>query len=411
MWNRKPDVSRRSFLKGGMLGAAAAGISPSVWAAESNEKQIDSKKILNYNSEMRYRPLPGTDISLSVISLGGLVNVPAVNDYAIDRGVNLVHISTSYMGGSSLVDLGKVLKTKRDKVYIALKDNFLPQEFKSADEDIKRFKEEGIFEKLNTDYVDFFMFNRHEANEPLDPQIQERFEALKAKGIVRYAGLTIHGDVPGTVAAGIKNNVFKLIMPTFNQPNLEGLDESLKKMQENGMRIMAMKTMGGFGVKDLRRKDEFKEKQDEELQKISLDLQCAYLKKALSNPSVITINKGIGTFDMFDAFAKAAREQLTLSEDRALYRYAQANRSENCMMCDECYQACPDNIRISTIIRCKDYYHDQFGDRNTALAYYHEIPAAQRLSSRCGDCSICEETCPNGLKIVERLQAAHVMFA
>jgi len=182
-------------------------------------------------------------------------------------------------------------------------------------------------------------------------------------------------------------------------------------MKENGMRIMAMKTMGGLGVKDLRKKDEYKEKPEEELQKISLDMQCAYLKKVLSNPSVITVTKGIGTFDMFDAFAKAAREQLSMSEDRALYRYAQANRSENCMMCDDCYQACPDNIRISTVIRCKDYYHDQFGDRYTALETYREIPAAQRLSARCNDCSICEDACPNGLKIIERLQAAHAMFA
>lgn len=73
---------------------------------------------------MRYRPVGDTGIQLSVISLGGSVMMEPVHHYAIDRGVNLVHIAADYLGGRAIVALGNVLKTRRKDVYLAVKDNF-----------------------------------------------------------------------------------------------------------------------------------------------------------------------------------------------------------------------------------------------------------------------------------------------
>ena len=67
-----------------------------------------------------------------------------------------------------------------------------------------------------------------------------------------------------------------------------------------------------------------------------LDSEVAYLKKILSNPAVTTVTKGIGSFEMFEAYLQALNQPLTSAEDRALYRYAQLNRSSNCMLCDDC---------------------------------------------------------------------------
>ncbi len=385
------NVNRRLFLQGSVLGTVAAGFGSQSMAAEEDKKgEIDPKKIKNYNEKMRYRRVPKTDIYLSVISLGGLVNVPAVNKYAIEHGVNLCHMSTSYMGGRSLVDLGKVMKTHRDKVYLALKDNFLPKRFKSVDDDIKKFKEHGIFENLNTDYIDFLMFNRHDADEIDDENIPARFEALKKRGIIRYAGLTTHGDVKGCVAAGVEHGLFRLIMPTFKQSNLELLDEELKIAVENEVGFMPMKTMGGLNTKEV---------------------QLAYLKKVLRNPAVVTVNKGIGSFDMFDDWAGAVRETLTSMEDQTLYRYAQSTRSENCMMCDECYKACPNNIRVSTVIRCKDYYYEQMRDWDTAYTTYHSLKKEECWNEQCEDCWLCKNACPNQIQIVPKLNAARSLFA
>jgi predicted aldo/keto reductase-like oxidoreductase len=179
-------------------------------------------------------------------------------------------------------------------------------------------------------------------------------------------------------------------MPALNQPNLEGMTEELRLAQQRGVGVMAMKTMKGLK---------------------GLDSEVAYLKKLLSNPAVTTVTKGIGSFDMFDAYLAALKEPLTATEDRALYRYAQTNRSNNCMMCDECKQACPLGVEVSTVLRCKDYYYDQLRDRQTALRTYRDIPLDKVGSEDCRLCKQCEPACPNGIAIVDRLLAAREVFS
>ena len=147
-------------------------------------------------------------------------------------------------------------------------------------------------------------------------------------------------------------------MPVLNQPNLEALDEELRLARQRGVGVMAMKSMKGLK---------------------GLDSQVAYLKKILSNPAVTTVTKGIGSFDMFEAYLQALNEPLTSAEDRALYRYAQVNRSNNCMLCDDMQaEPVPLGVEVSTVLRCKDYYYEQMKDS------LYRAPHLSRYSAREG---------------------------
>jgi len=368
-------MNRRSFLSTGLIGTVAARGNPSGQpVVEQNAPE--TPKILNYQPGMKYRRWGNTDIYLSAISVGGLVSVESVVRGSIEQGVNLVHTCETYLGEQSMLTLGKVLKTKRDKVYIALKDVF--RDFDS------------VLKILNTDYVDFLMFNRHKADAVADPKILEQFEGWKKQGKVRFAGLTSHGDVKAATGAGIRSGMFSFVMPALNQPSFESMQEELRLAQEKGIGVMAMKTMRGIN---------------------DLDMQAAYLKKMLRNPAITTVVKGIPSFEMFDAFLKAMNEPMTAMEDKALYRHAQANRASNCMMCDECTHVCPLGVEVSTMLRCKDYYYEQMGDVRTALAAYRSIPAEKRGSAECRLCAKCEAACPNGIPVLQRLDAARELFA
>ncbi len=372
---QKIGLSRRSFLRAG-FGVTAAGVktvragSPVAFSGA----ELDPTRILNYKPEMKYRQLGNTDLFLSVISLGGLVAVESVYHYGIDHGVNMVHIAKGYLGGRAIETLAKVLKTRRKEVYLAVKDTFT-----NIDE---------VLKKLNTDYIDFLMYNRHSAEKVDDPEILESYERYRKAGKVRFAGLTSHGDVKAATAVGIESGVFTLVMPVLNQPNLEAMDTELARARERGVGIMAMKSMKG----------------------LEGDLQTAYLKKVLQNPAVTTVLKGIGSFEMFDSYLSAARENLSKAEDRSLDRYAQRNRRANCMMCDECRAACPYGMEISSILRSKDYYAEQVGDWETALETYHSIAPDKLGDGRCLLCSQCEPACPNGIDIVERMRVARRLF-
>jgi hypothetical protein len=370
-------MNRRAFFSSGILAAAAMGAGTLEGKARTEDIVSPAQpKILNFHPAMKYRPMGNTGLFVSEISLGGLVMAESVHRYAIEHGVNLVHVAWDYLGGQAIKTLGAGLKTLRDRIYIALKDDY-----PSIDEALK---------VLNTDHVDFLMFNRHFAFSATDARIAETFEKLKNQGKVRFAGLTTHGMVKGTTAAGIRTGFYNVVMPVLNQPNLEALDEELRLARQRGIGVMAMKTMKGLK---------------------GLDSEVAYLKKMLSNPAVTTVTKGIGSFDMFDAYLEALKEPLTSAEDRDLYRYAQMNRSSNCMLCDDCKQACPLGVEVSTVLRCKDYYYEQMRDVQTALRTYRDIPPEKVGSEACRLCKKCESVCPNGIAIVDRLLAAREVFA
>ena len=370
-------ITRRSFLQTGVMATVAAGIVTGRTAAGDQATATpDPKAIRNYQPGMVYRRLGTTDVYLSVLCLGGLVMVESVDEYAIDKGVNLIHAAEGYLGGRSIVSYGNILKKRRDKVYVALKNDF-----ENLDSALKT---------LNTDYVDFLMIEGHSVAAAGDRRNLELFEQYKKQGKVRYLGMTSHSSVKEATAAGIESGMYTIVMPALNQPALEAMTEELRLAQAKHVGVMPMKTMRG--VRDLA-------------------LQTAYVKKLMANPAVTTIVKGMGSFEMFDAYQKAIQEPLAAAEDRELYRHAQANRTSNCMMCDQCRGACPQGIEISTILRCGDYYHDQLHDMHTALATYASIPQARRDTAACRLCARCESVCPNGIHIVERLEAASRMFA
>src|SRR5208337_4688727 len=229
-------MNRRRFLSRGLLGGVAVGVSPThAWAANGDISSLPQPKILNYNPAMKYRAMGNTGLLVSEISLGGLVMAESVHRYAIEHGVNLVHVAWDYLGGQSIKTLGAGLRSVRDKIYIALKDDY-----PSIDEALK---------VLNTDHVDFLMFNRHWAFSATDAKIAETFEKLKNQGKVRFAGLTTHGSVKDTTAAGIRSGFYNVVMPVLNQPNLEAMAEELRLAQQRGVGVMAMKSMKG--LKDL----------------------------------------------------------------------------------------------------------------------------------------------------------------
>ncbi|NIA31239.1 MAG: hypothetical protein GWP06_15185 [Actinobacteria bacterium] len=369
------ELSRRRFLQTSALGAVGSGFLTSAHAKSDKKTKIDTTKILNYNPEMKYRPVGNTGVYLSVISMGGLLIDESVHHYAIDHGVNFVHISKKYKGGSSIRTLSKVMKTKRDHVYIAMKDNF---------DDIDK-----MLKLLHTDHFDFIMFNRHNHKDVNDPRILERFEKYKKQGKVRFMGLTSHKDVKACMRAGIESGNYQLLMPVLNQPALESMTEEIRLAHQKGIGVMGMKTMKGIKKPAL---------------------QMAYLKKLLQNPAVTTVTKGINSFEVFDQYFKAMQEELSFGEDISLYKYAQSNRANNCMMCSECEGVCPHDLEISTMLRSKDYYYEEIGDKELAVNTLRNISRERLDTQFCRDCHECEAACPNGIHIVERLEKTHRLF-
>jgi predicted aldo/keto reductase-like oxidoreductase len=294
--------------------------------------------------------------------------------------VNLVHIAAGYNAGNSINMLAAVLKNRKDKIYVALKDGFS----REAPDDI-----DPVLKQLGVDHVDFIMFNRHRAQRVTDPAVREQFENWKAQGKVRWAGLTTHDDVKACLAASADFGMYSVIQAALPQPGFEMAQEELKKLHEKGIAVMPMKSM-----RDLKEPE----------------LQAAYLKKLLANPAITTVNKGFNNFETFEAYLKTVNETLTAEEDMMLYRHAGRNRSAHCAMCGACTRACPRHIEVASLLISKTYYHDQLGDDESALAFYRELPKNRRHENNCIKCRMCEKACPNSIRIVEHLEETTRLF-
>jgi predicted aldo/keto reductase-like oxidoreductase len=104
----------------------------------------------------------------------------------------------------------------------------------------------------------------------------------------------------------------------------------------------------------------------------------------------------------------AVAKKITGFHRRLLEQYAAAATGDYCRMCETCMPGCPAGIRIADILRFR-MYHKNYGHANDARELYAAIPAPQQAPA-CTRCGRCEQTCPNRLSIVEKLQEAHALL-
>lgn len=157
---------------------------------------------------MRYKRIPGTDLSVSCISLGTWVfggdecwgpseekDCINVTSKAIDLGINLIDTAPIYGFGRSEEIVGKAIKGKRDKVIIATKCGLIKE-----DESIKTFLKSASIEKeigeslsrLNVDYIDLYQIHWPDFNTPIEETLTTMLK-LQKQGKIRYIGVSNFG--------------------------------------------------------------------------------------------------------------------------------------------------------------------------------------------------------------------------
>jgi aryl-alcohol dehydrogenase-like predicted oxidoreductase len=122
---------------------------------------------------------------------------------AIDSGCNFFDTADVYGWGHSEELLGKALKNRRDKLFIATKvgsDFYQGLGFQTFTAKYIRFALEKSLERLKTDYIDVYQLH----NPPLKLINQEStytvFNTLKKEGKIRAWGLSIFDPTEGLTA-------------------------------------------------------------------------------------------------------------------------------------------------------------------------------------------------------------------
>lgn len=393
--------TRRSFLKRTTLGIFGSG----VLVNTGKYFRVKGEKFPAKDVEMKYRILGRSGLKVSEIGMGTW-EAPNENvmSYAIDKGINYIDTAPEYKEGEEERMIGRVVKSRRDKVVIASK---IFTTSKSTKQETMKFIE-AILKRMQTDYIDIIMI--YQVGEILprrgitkgierlkNENVIETINQAKKDGKVRALGVSSHGgELTGYMNYAIDSGNFDMIMIKYNFMTFPEEEKITKKAKEKNVGSVAFKVVGGAYDQKIKGYENSR----------TPEFRRAAIKWVLSNPNITTLVIRMPTFDEVDNCLKSLSEKMGYNERRMLERYASAVKPYFCRWCGTCTQTCPYFVAIPTIQRYLMYYTN-FNHRSTAMQKYANLLHEQR-AYQCFECSApCERICPNNIPIKEILTEAH----
>ena len=148
---------------------------------------------------MEYRQLGRSGLQVSVISLGtnqfgspvDADGVQTIMDAALESGINFVDTADGYGGGLSEQYIGRAVKARRsDWVVMSKFGNYAMGEGPNNRGNSRGYMRKavvGSLSRLDTDYLDVYLFHRPDPVTPMEEQMSA-MDDLVREGLVRYAG-------------------------------------------------------------------------------------------------------------------------------------------------------------------------------------------------------------------------------
>lgn len=380
---------------------------------------------------MQYRALGRTGLMVSEIGLGAewlerhnTEEVREIIDRCAEKGINILDCWMSEPNVRS--NIGLAIEGSREKWIIQghIGSAWIDGQYKrtrNMDEVKPAF--EDLLTRMRTDYIDLgmihFVDEKAEFESIMNGPFIEYVCELKAAGTIRHIGMSTHNPAVARLAAesGEIEMVMFSVNPAFDMlPASENIgayfaekyDESLggidperaelyRVCEQNGVGITVMKGYAGgrlfkaetspFGV-------------------ALTPVQC--LHYALTRPAAASVMAGFNE----PAHVDEAVSYETATEDEKDYASVLANAphhaySGQCTYCGHC-APCPVEIDIAMVNKLLDLAKMQEETPASLREHYNALSAN---AADCIGCAGCEERCPFGVHVVERMQEAAEVFA
>jgi predicted aldo/keto reductase-like oxidoreductase len=387
-------LDRRELLKagaGGLLAVAAGGVRA---AAPDAEPRVRRHAVLGRTG------LRVPDVGFGSSRLGA---DPAVVEHALGRGITYFDTAESYTGGQAETTLGRALAGRRDAVLLATKTQ--------CDADTRREtlmrSLEASLARLRTDHVDVY-FN-HAVNHPArlrNDEWREFARLAKQQGKLRFTGMSGHGGrLVECLDVALDEDLVDVVLvaynfgqdPAFHEGLTRGLDlvatqpelpRVLRKARAKGVGVVAMKTLRGARLNDMR-----------PFETGGATFAQAALRWVLAGGLADALVVTMTTPAQVDEYLGASGWTRTAAADAPLLaRYEARHGAEQCRSgCGACADACPAGVPIADVLRARMYAED-YGDLDLARAAWEESGAAGAACLACSGAP-CLGACPHGLAI------------
>jgi aryl-alcohol dehydrogenase-like predicted oxidoreductase len=386
-------IDRREFLRigaGGVVGLATAGIVPGA------DSLADEPRV------RRTVPLGRTGLEISDVGFGTskLSGGADVVRFALDRGITYFDTAESY---GSEGDVGLGLAGRRDQVSIATKTQCQPDT--SAAQLMASL--EASLRQLRTDRVEVY-FN-HAVNDPArlrNPGWYEFVARAKQQGKIRFAGMSGHGGrLVECLDLAVDEGLVDVVLvafnfgqdPAFHERLTKGMDfvarqpelpRVLRKAREKGVGVIAMKTLRGARLNDMR-----------PYETGGATFAQAALRWVLAGGLADALVVSMSTVGEVAEYLGASGWTRSARADGALLdRYEARHGAEQCRYgCRACDGVCPAGVPIADALRARMYVED-YGAIGLARDAWSEVGA---VGAACLSCTgkPCLGACPHGIRI------------
>lgn len=193
---------------------------------------------------MKYRRLGKTDLNVSEIGLGTWQvggkwgsgfdnnNADTIINAAIDEGINFIDTADVYENGLSETAIGRVLKTRKENIYVASKcgRQINPHLDAGYQTDVLRKYVEDSLKRLQIDCLDLIQLHCPPSDTLYRPEIFELFDRLKDEGKIKNLGVSVE-KVEQAIKAIEYSNVttIQIIFNLFRQRPSELFFEQASK--------------------------------------------------------------------------------------------------------------------------------------------------------------------------------------
>lgn len=389
------------------LGAVGLGCDAAQRGSESGSTSRAGSSA-NESARVRgYRVLGNTGLRVSDVGFGtGGGADPALLRHALDRGITYFDTAESYpLGhrGQAEKVIGETLRGERNRIVLTSKTEAQASDTRQ----VLMRRLHGSLRRLQTDHVDIYL--NHAVNDRRrleNPEWFEFVELAKRQGKIRFAGMSGHaGRLIECLDFALDGDLVDVILVAFNfggdpsfyekldlgfdivalQPELPRV---LAKAKQKGVGVLAMKTLRGGRLNDLRA-----------YERPGGTFAQAALRWVLSHENVDALVISMDERDRIEEYLGASGATALQAGDLRLLRdYTRRNDERYCRpACDACTGSCPYGVPISDVLRARMYAED-YGDLQRARGAYAELGVG---ASPCLECSgePCRGACPHGLDI------------
>jgi len=386
--------SRREFLRNIAAGGAVLGSSLAAGCAAG--QRLVKKSVGSGGQTVAYRQLGSTGFKVSELGFGAMnTRNEELIHAAIDSGINYIDTAHGYMRGENERIVGRVMKTKRDKVFLVTK---VHAKEKTAKE-IREMMETSL-KRLGLDHVDcIFMHMPPTAKEAFDEYQPAVFEQAKKDGLCSYIGVSTHKNQADILNGAADHKIFDLVLVGYNYQSDPAIKTAVARVRNEGIGIIGMKTqLKGKGFVD------------HDMGEITINQ--AALKWVLEDPNVDTTIPGMTTFEQLNEDLAVMDMKISFADRINLKRYSQSLDGVYCngvAGCQGCQDQCPKGVDICELNRCLGYAYG-YGDMRLAHENYENLPS-EWLTDKCSSCEECVVKCVNGLNLTDNVKRARSLFA